>query len=262
MSTDEYEESEGLIGDVSGISEYNIESTYNVSCFQEFGSHLLYRALRADELGTYISTGMLLPPCNPCPGQYCCDISPSQHVTSGSRAKLKSSWISTTTEPAIAALWSSARKNKEGSVVRLTGKFSSGLFAVINPAIPPALEIYNPVTDPNIGITGRNAAAASREILIKNRIPFSNIVGFCQCEQVSLKVYNDWTGGKVRGQRKAGGTTFNVIWGPITNTPADYLEKLQHYARVGLDKRFVSAVGGKTTKYNKNKTTKYKTKLK
>ena len=240
-SLDDYESLNGLVIGVDGIKDYSIDYTNNLSCFNLIPGvpFLLYRALRTDELENLLKTGKILSPCNPCPNgpNNCCSITASQHVTSGSKAKIKSNWISTTKSVAVAALWSSAKQSTRGNIVRLNGKSSSGVFAVINPL---GLELYNPITDSNIGITGRNAAQASQELLVKDDIPWHNIIGFCQSEQVPVSVYNEWPGGKVQGKRTKESSKINVIWMGIDRPPDDYFEKLSKASNIGLKNRFES----------------------
>ncbi len=203
-------------------NEFMVYDENPLSCYRSPpGASLLFRALRPDELFTLFEKNALLPPCNPCPGQPCCDITPSQHVTSGSKALVKSSWISTTKSPGVAALWASATIKDDGNVVRLKGDSSSGVFAVIN---SDGLDTYDPTEDLTIGVTGRNAAKKSEEILIKDMIPLSNIIGLCQATQVKKPEYLSWPGGKISGARTGKSSKLFVIWGPIKDIPDVYFK--------------------------------------
>ena len=205
------------------IQNFSIEDENPLSCYRApAGVSLLFRALRPDELITLFEKNALLPPCNPCPGKPCCEITATAHVNSGSRAKIKSSWISTTRNPGIAALWSSTTKTKEGYVVRLEGRHSSGVFAVINHT---GLNTYDPVKDESIGVTARNAAQKSEEILIKDIIPATNVIGLCQATQVKKSEYEEWKGGKISGKRTSKSSHLYVIWGPVLDISDIYLKE-------------------------------------
>lgn len=79
----------------------------------------VFRALRFNEIHNLIKYGKLIPPCYPCIDidiiPDCCNITASQHVTSGTKAKTKSSWISTSKLINIAAIWSSRKKKRMNS---------------------------------------------------------------------------------------------------------------------------------------------------
>ena len=178
--------------------------------------NFLYRALRRDELASLFYNNALLPPCSYCPVnevQPCCGITPTAHVNSGSRAKLKSRYISTTRDESIAALWSSVRETSDGNVIRLLGTGSSGLFAAINPT---GLQTFDPVEDPSIGITAKNAAIASQEILIPDIIPLQNIVALFESIQVTKDIYDSWPSSfKTEGKRTKKSAKLFVVVRPI-----------------------------------------------
>jgi len=179
---------------------------------------LLYRALRPNEIFTLLKTGKLLPPCTPCPNAGpCCNITVSAHINSGSKALLKSRYISTTKSPAIAALWASAKKNGDGSLLRLPNTIaSSGVFVEIDTNYPNHLELMNPQNpDYSLGKTAINSAKASQEILIEDEIPFANIRALYKAEQVTQPIWNAWTEGKSTGKKTQKNSKINVIWGPI-----------------------------------------------
>ena len=207
----------------------------------------VYRALRPDELSTLVENNQLRPPCRCVPGpdeaavaNHCCDISAGAHINSGSRAVVKSRWISTTRVPGIAALWASTRPSIDGSVVRLDGNHSSGLFVSIS---TEGLELNDPLTFPDgeIGVTALNAAKASREILIKDQLPYHSVVGLHQAQQVTKPVYDAHPAShKIRGKRrKKDATILNVIWtDTLINTPDNFAAILQAAASRGLGGRF------------------------
>lgn len=209
---------------------------------------LLYRALRPDELKLLYTKNKLEAPCNTCltptPTE-CCNITASAHVSAGSKARVKSSWISTTYNPNIAALWASTKKMQNDSIIRTTGNSSSGLIAVIDPS---GLIWSNPAEDPEIGITGKNAAKKSCEILIKDKIPGSNVIMLLQAEQVNKENFNNWIGGelklggklkldgKVYGSRTNTSSKMYVIYGRLTDS--SILQYLEDISREELSKKF------------------------
>ena len=67
----------------------------------------VYRAIRPDELDCVLEEKVIKSRCYPCPGKPCCNISISSHINSGTKAKMKSRFISGTTSEEIAAIWSS-----------------------------------------------------------------------------------------------------------------------------------------------------------
>ena len=128
------------------------------------------------------------------------------------------------------------KKKNEFTSINLNTNSSTGLFVSIDTS---GLILHDPTTDSDIGITGINAAKKSREILIKNEIPFSNIMQFYESEQVTRDIYDKWDGGKYTGSRKNKSQKLFVIWKEINETPDNYLEYLKKAAMEGLKSRFI-----------------------
>jgi hypothetical protein len=233
--------------DIEVSNEETVDQTDNI----------VYRAVRPDELGTLIASGALLPPCTNCPGNECCNISAAAHVTSGSRAILKSRWISTTKSLSIAALWSARKGNAFFSTNIESGR-SSGIIAAIH---LHGLDSVDPTKLPDIGVTGKNAAMASREILIKDKIPYSNIVGMYQAKSVTKAEYDDFKGMKTYGKKtkKMAGSSFVVIYNSIQNTDDNYLQYLKEAATKGLETRFVAAGRRQSKKSRRNRKRSFRT---
>lgn len=175
----------------------------------------IYRALRTEEAFTLVNRGALLPPCTPCPeAGACCDITPNAHINSGSKAKVKSRWISTTQSVECAALWSSNRPSGSGEVTRLPSDMkatSSGIFAKIK---TDGLVLIDPI-ELELGATAENNAMASSEILIKDKIPGENISQLFMSKQVNKSEWDAHKGLKVSGKRKLSSSKLYVIYTPL-----------------------------------------------
>ena len=211
---------------------------------------IVYRALRPDEIFTLVSTGTLTAPCNVCPKDICCGISANAHVNSGTRANMKSRWISTTKSLNIAALWASRKQEAQFIIGHAPGR-SSGIVAVIS---LNRLEYLDPTTSPHIGVTAKNAALASQEILIRDKVPWSNIIGLYQAVQVAKPEYDSYTGLKTYGRKKKGAPpSYVIIFPQITNSGKGFLDYLKHAAEIGLQTRFVEAAGRRKTRRGKRK---------
>jgi hypothetical protein len=216
-------------------------------------SAIVYRALRPDEIFTLVSTGALTAPCNVCPKDICCGITANAHVNSGSRANLKSRWISTTKSLNIAALWASRKQEAQFIIGHAPGR-TSGIVAVIN---LNRLEYLDPTTNPDIGVTAKNAALASQEILIKDKVPWSNVIGLYQAIQVAKPEYVSHTGLKTYGiKKKNSAPSYVIIFPQITNSGKGFLDYLKHAAGIGLQTRFVEAAGRRKTRRKRRKSLK------
>lgn len=159
---------------------------------------ILYRALRPDE--------------SPLEEGICArkdadsSISISQHVTSGSRAKRKSSKISATHSKKVAGAWAG-----DGQKV---AKFR----------VPPSVEAYDFTQDPPpvpLGRTALNAARASQEVVIEGTIPREDILEISTVNIVEPETYqrvnigDEYNGGmvvsKYRTRQRSGDPVKNCI---------------------------------------------------
>ena len=219
------------------------------SCFDPTNKNLLFRALRREEVQHLVQYNALIANCNPCPStppQKCCDISFQEHVARGSSAGFASRFISLTTNVGIAALWASAPA-KDGVVVgpSPTSQAGSGVFAVVDPTLPESpLEVITPAAHMPDG-QFKNAALASAEVLIADRIPWENVVGLCQAEQIQteaeFKRNIEMGYGGVIGICQGSGSRNSQIavnWGPLTKTGTRYQNSLKLGALKGLNDRF------------------------
>jgi hypothetical protein len=185
----------------------------------DFNQTWLFRALRPDELYTALKQKRIVSACEMLPQESpeeikrkeeCKRKTVSQHVTSGTKADVKSDYISLTRSPKVAALWS-CRRGAELSENLMSG-VSSGIFAAID---SDSLELI-PVTDDLVrGISGMNAANKSQEILVKKEIPM-RLLRFYQSIEVSPGQYAAYEGFKYWGYKttkdeKAGNPTFSII---------------------------------------------------
>jgi len=191
----------------------------------------LFRALRPDEIYTALKKNFILSACEMLPQtlqEECKSKSVSQHVTSGTKARVKSDYISLTHSPIVAALWS-CRQSAELSENLMSG-VSSGIFAAIK---SDSLDLI-PVTDDLVrGITGMNAAKKSQEILVKTAIP-TRLVRFYQSIEVSPFQYSAYEGFKYSGYKtkqdeRDVNPTFTIIQS-INNSNVIYTDK-QNIAR-------------------------------
>tara|TARA_B100001758_G_C18396328_1_gene606184 strand:+ start:961 stop:1869 length:909 start_codon:yes stop_codon:yes gene_type:complete len=201
--------------------------------------HILYRSLRPEEVFTLVNSGALLPPCTPCPeAGECCDITPGAHINSGSKANMKSSWISTTKSVVCAALWSSNRPSKDGEITRLPSDKlakSSGIFAEI---ITKDLEMIDPAVL-DLGVTAKNSAMASSETLIKNKIPMENISQLFMSQQVNKSEWEAYEGHKVSGKRTKSASKLYVIYYPLKGS-TQWIGEMKKSAKESIQSKFES----------------------
>ena len=128
----------------------------------------VFRALRKDEIPEHpmdlLHTG-LQARCFPCPdaSNPCCDISQAAHVGAGSRAKVKSRWISATMDPNIAALWSCRKPTKSSPYGGIMVGF---LIDIENPNV----RIFSRETPFGLKGTALGFAIHSKEILIRDQV--------------------------------------------------------------------------------------------
>lgn len=168
---------------------------------------VLYRALRTDELNP--THQHLLPPCTPCPeAGACCDISPQAHVRAGTKAKVKSRWISATKSQLRAALWASnttahGTPTKLSSAHYVSFELNLDRNKVIDLTVPPKeLTI-------NLKASALKSAQRSQEVLIKDRVNDRDLIGLYHV--VRIKTKKEWedvkinpnTQQKFTGRRKA-----------------------------------------------------------
>lgn len=129
---------------------------------------VLYRALRPDEEDVR-TTGI-----QPRPG-YDPDKTLSQHITSGSRAKKKSRFISASRSVKVPGAWVGNGKK--------VAKFRLGLGM-------KAYDFTGTTTPVSLGSLASRAARASQEVCIDGTIPPENILSVSIVHQVPLSVYN------------------------------------------------------------------------
>ena len=176
---------------------------------------ILYRCLRTDELKNILTTG-LVPPCTPCPKKgKCCDISPSAHINSGTKAKVKSRYISASEKESVGHWCSNNNGNptdkKSATYVKFIVKYDG-------------INVLNPKTDVQLGVMAKNAAKASSEILIKDNVRPSNLLEICRIKTITKSYYDilpdnfittDMEFKKIKGKGKDNKTTYHLsmkIW--------------------------------------------------
>ena len=222
---------------------YSRENTYTEQDYKSKNiPTFAYRALRPNEIMNLIRTGKLLPPCTPCPSfDNCCQKTLKQHITAGSKSKVKSPWISLTADIHTAALWAS---RSDGMLLseydEIRSGESSGIFVKINLT---GLKVKHPLS-PGVVLkgTGRNAAIASKEIAVENVIPWANITNIYNAKQVTDDEYLVYEGGKVYGTKKKTVPDFiHVIWKENMDGFSGYVKQIERAARRGLNNRFTKA---------------------
>lgn len=198
----------------------------------------------------------------------CCLKSISEHISSGSKSKIKSKYISLTQKLSIACTYNSKsykileRKNENANVNKKSFKFNnitlnspnknsiqthSGIIAVID---TNGLNIINPL---NCYDTSKQEptyiqfAKASYELLVPNKIKFSNIITFVKSVKVKQEIFETMTEGtdciakifvpKSRRKKEQANQWFIITKLDLTQTHKDLLK---NHAKLGLYKRFIS----------------------
>ncbi|WP_421216636.1 hypothetical protein [Aeromonas jandaei] len=150
---------------------------------------IVYRALRPDELPYEHG---LLPPTGSDPSK-----TSSQHVQAGTKAKVKSAWVSTTRSIRTAGAW--ATYEGEGRVAKL--KIPSnipkeywhdlstpqGIYDVFNTKLPLDKKTPPGERRPQTGVW---FSISSKEVLLKGGVPPSSILAVYKAERVSEREYD------------------------------------------------------------------------
>ena len=166
----------------------------------------LYRSLRPNEIGQLIKYGGLVAHCYPCPPsgppQTCCDIDVEAHIRAGTRAKVKSRYISlsgllrktcdSTARPRTAP---DAFMDDDAPTQRADGSYvKSGLAAVIDTRNLD-LRLLKHYSELNLSGSGLTTAKASDEYIYPDTIPTNAIAGFLYVHR-STKAAMDAAGGE------------------------------------------------------------------
>ncbi|NTZ07762.1 hypothetical protein [Burkholderia metallica] len=170
---------------------------------------VLYRSLRSNE--SDVRTTGLLPP-----EGHDASISALAHVQAGSRAEVKSDWVSATRSKKVAAAWAG---KSNGQVARFT-----------KPADRETYDLTVPHDQARIfpnGGSGLNAAKGSQEVLIKGGVPAENVTALWNASKVSVRDYHEASSsntpgfvGKIRSRAKANDTPTPVVLTDATKTKA------------------------------------------
>ncbi|KVX22961.1 hypothetical protein WL02_05365 [Burkholderia ubonensis] len=171
---------------------------------------VLYRSLRRDERD--VRTTGLLPPQDHDPS-----ISALAHVQAGSRAEVKSAWVSATRSKKVAAAW--AARSEGGQVAKFTKPAGKETYDLTTPH-DQALIFPN-------GGSGLNAAKGSQEVLIKGGVPAENITALWDARRVTVGEYNAASPSntpnfvdKIRSRSKASETPTPVVLTDAMKTKA------------------------------------------
>ena len=149
-----------------------------------------FRALRSNELNKLNKNQGLTAHCDNCKCKECiledcCKINDRQHVNSGSKAKIKSRYISATYEEHIAAWWSS---NTDGKPKYSLTTAKSATYVEIDMEYNPDKIIDT--CEQDYGATANNRAKSSCEVLIKDDIGMENITNIYRVKQILKKEFD------------------------------------------------------------------------
>ena len=156
----------------------------------------------------------------------CCKITDRQHVSSGSRAKTKSRYISVTTSEPVAAWWSS---NTDGKPKYNSNKAKSATYVEIDMEYEP-----NKIIDTcerNYGATANNFAKASCEVLIMDDIKMEYITNIYR-----VKVIQKWEYDSLPNTYTKNGLFFKKLCNIIKGTKK-YLLSLK-IPKIGFNMEF------------------------
>ncbi len=159
--------------------------------------NVLYRSLRRDE-----DPRRGLRP----PEGYDPNLTASQHITAGSRAKTKSEFVSATRSAKVASAWAS-----EGGPGGRVARFNK-------PLDRESYDLTNPYEAARVFPTGKgsslNTAKASQEVVIRGGVPPENITGVWDAHRVPMSQYAEASADTVPGfERKSRSRS------KATNTP-------------------------------------------
>lgn len=190
-----------------------------------------YRSLRSDELKKLNNDKGLSAHCDNCKCKQCvlaecCKITDRQHVSSGSRAKTKSRYISVTTSEPVAAWWSS---NTDGKPKYNSNKAKSATYVEIDMEYEP-----NKIIDTcerNYGATANNFAKASCEVLIMDDIKMEYITNIYR-----VKVIQKWEYDSLPNTYTKNGLFFKKLCNIIKGTKK-YLLSLK-IPKIGFNMEF------------------------
>jgi hypothetical protein len=184
-----------------------IEAT-NLDSDDEFPKYA-YRALRADEVSGALTHGLKHPDTYQVKAL-------DAHIRAGTKAIVKSQYISLTGNKCKAAIWSSRLNNDE--VASIQG--SSGIFAEIN---LNGLLVINPLKCELVKGLARGAAMASSELIVVGHIPPKNINGLFKSVQIKKREYdNTSNGNKCSGKKMTKSSKLYVHWFPYDGTDPRY----------------------------------------
>jgi len=240
----------------------NIKGVWRVAPEAQYTGEFLYRALRPDELGTFVEHGEIRAYCYPCPESACCDAArkstgattPQNHIAGANKLISPSNWISTSRSLKIAAMWAATDSGNVELRDDIDRKDSleerkSSIVAKINPHIPhlTTLDTRHVTLHPR----AQHFADASEEVLIPNCIPSANVVEFYECRSVSKAVYSSYDKTKFEGHGAKDDPNKYIILVPLRDgrgrTPSkgnaglELNEYLARHAAAGLRHSFAPA---------------------
>lgn len=140
-------------------------------------SNILWRALRPEEKDDIFENG-INPPLSNDP-----KISAATHISTGSRLKLKSDWISSSRSRKVAGAW--AANEGSGFVVKFNlpkNKSENQFYDLTNP-------IHASIVFPNERHPALNFAKASQEVVIKGKIGHENILHLYRAKVITENDY-------------------------------------------------------------------------
>jgi hypothetical protein len=181
----------------------------------------LYRSVRNDELFELLDNGILAH-CNNCPKDPCCKITDRQHVTSGTKSRIKSRYISTTKNESIAAWWSC---NVSGN----PSEHKSATYIEYEDIFDASKMIDTITRVGEYGATAYNSALASKEVLVIDKIPISKITNIYRIKTITKDLYDRF--GDVPFY--IGNNIFKTIYSNVQNKPK-YMLKWKIWSKIDM----------------------------
>jgi hypothetical protein len=190
----------------------------------------LYRAIRKDEIKDLLTKG-LLPPCSPCndneEDKECCTKTPVDHVTKGTKAKIKSRYISLTKSQKVASWYAST---PSGNI----DDENSGMYVEVEVPSdhPDMLDICNKDVQKKykFGAMAVGFANKSCETLIKDIVPAECITKICKVRQITKNMYEKIHGTKGETHKKKK-LTYKIFTDAHQNKTNRYLLSVEIWNR-------------------------------
>lgn len=172
----------------------------------------LYRSLRTDELYDLLKNGIIAQ-CKNCNCEYCtvdkcCEITDKAHINSGTKAKLKSRYISTSESEPVVAWWSA---NTSGNPLEKSATYIE-IDEEEQHDVDEEEKYIIKTCEKNYGAMANNRARASCEVLIMDYIPVENIISIFRVKIITKREFD-----KIPTSYVHNGYEFKKIYNNIQN---------------------------------------------